>query len=148
MACAAPSSARIYCLIRGLPPQPAAPWTSKCSLACSTTHSRQKTSAEILARLDAEDVPNAKVLSREEMLTSPQVMANELVLASEHPHAGFMREPRPAARFDVTPASIRRPAPALGEHTDEVLQEVGVEDIAALAGGRDPRLSAFFGAFA
>lgn len=93
---------------------------------------KTKTSAEILARLDAEDVPNATILTRDEMVTSPQVEANELVVEYTHPHAGPMREPRPAARFDVTPSSIRRPAPSLGEHTDEVLKEIGVEDIEAL----------------
>ncbi|MCZ6659729.1 MAG: CoA transferase [Gammaproteobacteria bacterium] len=93
---------------------------------------KKKTSAEMLARLDAEDVPNATILSRDEMVTSPQVEANELVVEYTHPHAGPMREPRPAARFDVTPSSIRRPAPSLGEHTDEVLKEIGVEDIEAL----------------
>ena len=93
---------------------------------------KTKTSAEMLARLDAEDVPNATILTRDEMLTSPQVEANELVVEYTHPHAGPMREPRPAAKFDVTPSSIRRPAPSLGEHTDEVLKEIGVEDIEAL----------------
>ncbi len=66
------------------------------------------------------------------MVASPQVEANELIVESTHPHAGPMREPRPAAKFDVTPSSIRRPAPSLGEHTDEVLKEIGVEDIETL----------------
>ena len=93
---------------------------------------KSKTSEEILARLDAEDVPSAKILSRGEMVESAQVIANELLVEHEHPHAGLMREPRPAALFDVTPASIRRPAPALGEHTEEVLEEIGVTDIESL----------------
>jgi crotonobetainyl-CoA:carnitine CoA-transferase CaiB-like acyl-CoA transferase len=93
---------------------------------------KSKTSEEILARLDAEDVPSAKILSRDEMVESAQVIANELLVEHEHPHAGLMREPRPAARFDVTPSSIRRPAPALGEHTEEVLDEIGVTDIGSL----------------
>jgi crotonobetainyl-CoA:carnitine CoA-transferase CaiB-like acyl-CoA transferase len=91
-----------------------------------------KTSAAILAGLDAQDVPNAKILSRDEMVTSPQVAANNLMVESTHPHAGPMREPRPAVLFDVTPSSIRRPAPALGEHTDEVLREIGLTDIESL----------------
>jgi crotonobetainyl-CoA:carnitine CoA-transferase CaiB-like acyl-CoA transferase len=97
---------------------------------------KTKTSEEMLARLDAEDVPSAKILTRDEMVHSPQVEANELLVHTTHPHAGPMLEPRPAARFDVTPSSIRRPAPALGEHTEEVLNEIGVEDIESLRAAR------------
>ncbi|HVN29307.1 MAG TPA: CoA transferase [Candidatus Binataceae bacterium] len=85
-----------------------------------------KSSAEWLARLEAHDVPCAPVYTREEVLRDPQVIANELLVESEHPHAGPMRQPRPAARFEATPAGLHRPAPLLGEHTDEVLQEIGI----------------------
>jgi benzylsuccinate CoA-transferase BbsF subunit len=45
-----------------------------------------------------------------------------------------MRQARPAARFDQTPADLRSAAPLLGEHTDQVLSELGVsqEEIASL----------------
>ena len=85
------------------------------------------TSAEALARLDAEQVPCAPVNSRADVLKDPHVLANELIVVSEHPHAGAMRQPRPAPRFEQTPASIQRPAPTLGEHTDEILRELGVD---------------------
>jgi crotonobetainyl-CoA:carnitine CoA-transferase CaiB-like acyl-CoA transferase len=85
-----------------------------------------KTTAEWLARLEANDVPCAPVLGREEVIRDPQVAANELLVESEHPHGGAMRQPRPAARFDATPAGLHRPAPLLGEHTDEVLRELGI----------------------
>ncbi len=84
------------------------------------------TSAEWLARLEANQVPAAPVLKREQVLTDAQVVANRLIVESEHPHAGPMRQPRPAARFDLTPAEIHRPAPLLGEHSDEVLGEIGL----------------------
>jgi len=87
---------------------------------------RTGSSAQWLARLEAHQVPAAPVLRREQVLDDPQVAANRLIVESEHPHAGPMREPRPAARFDETPAAIRRPAPLLGEHTDEVLAEIGL----------------------
>ena len=85
-----------------------------------------KTSAEWLAKLEANDVPCAPVLSREEVIRNAQVVANELIVESNHPHAGPMRQPRPAARFDKTPAGLHRPAPLLGEHSDEILQELGI----------------------
>ena len=95
---------------------------------------KTRTSAEWLARLEAEDVPCAPVLSREEVIADAQVAANELIVESDHPQAGRMRQPRPAARFEQTPAEIRSPAPLLGEHTDAVLTELGIspEQLAAL----------------
>ncbi len=85
-----------------------------------------RTSAEWLARLDAEQVPCAPTLSREEVISNEQVVANELIVESEHPLIGRTRMPRPAARFTETPAGLRLPAPALGEHTEAVLTELGL----------------------
>ena len=81
-----------------------------------------------LQRLDAEGVPCAPVLSREEILTHPQIEANGLLAEYEHPVAGRIRQPRPAARFDQTPATIRRHAPGLGEHNAELLEELGYNE--------------------
>jgi crotonobetainyl-CoA:carnitine CoA-transferase CaiB-like acyl-CoA transferase len=95
---------------------------------------KTRTSAEWLARLDAEQVPCAPILSRTDLLTDPQIAANALIVEFDHPHVGRMRQARPAARFDGTPAELRSPAPLLGEHTDAVLTELGVssEQLAAL----------------
>ena len=93
-----------------------------------------RTSAEWLEILDAAEVPCAPINSRRDLLSDPQIAANELIVESEHPHAGPIRQTRPAARFDRTPASLERHAPLLGEHTEEVLSEAGLaaEEIAAL----------------
>jgi crotonobetainyl-CoA:carnitine CoA-transferase CaiB-like acyl-CoA transferase len=87
---------------------------------------RTKSSAEWLSAFDAAEVPCAPIQTRAELLTDPQVAANGLIVESDHPHAGRMRQPRPAARFEATPADLRRFAPALGEDTDAVLEEAGV----------------------
>ncbi|NOT53847.1 MAG: CoA transferase [Deltaproteobacteria bacterium] len=87
-----------------------------------------RTSAEWLARLDAEQVPCAPVLRREDLFTDPQIAANHLIVESEHPTVGRMRQPRPAARFEKTPAELRSPAPLLGEHTEAVLAELGLSE--------------------
>ena len=90
---------------------------------------------EWLARLEAEGVPCAPVLTRNEMIGHPQVVANELVQIYEHPQAGAVRQTRPAARFSVTQSGIRYGAPMLGEDSEAILTELGVEasQIAALA---------------
>jgi len=92
------------------------------------------TSAFWLEKLDAEGVPCAPVLDREAVINHEQIRANEILAEYEHPVAGTTRQPRPAARFDRTPAMIRRHAPGLGEHSAELLAELGYDTqrIAAL----------------
>jgi crotonobetainyl-CoA:carnitine CoA-transferase CaiB-like acyl-CoA transferase len=56
------------------------------------------------------------------------VEANGIVVETEHPQAGRLRQARPAARFSATQAKLRRGGPALGEHTEEILAEIGYEE--------------------
>ena len=83
-------------------------------------------SAEILARLTAEDVPCAPILRRQDMLANPQIVENAIIETHEAPGLGQVRQPRPAARFDKSPAAVRSPAPRLGEHGREILSELGL----------------------
>jgi crotonobetainyl-CoA:carnitine CoA-transferase CaiB-like acyl-CoA transferase len=89
---------------------------------------------EWLSRLAANDVPSAPVLRRDDVLTDPQVVFNGLIETIDQPGLGPIRQARPAARFDGTPAAIRAPAPSIGQHTEAVLVELGLApaDIAAL----------------
>ncbi len=89
---------------------------------------------EWLARLSANDVPCAPVLRREDVVTDPQVVHNGLIETIDQPGLGPIRQARPAARFDGTPAAIRGPAPSIGQHTESVLAELGLApaEIAAL----------------
>jgi len=86
---------------------------------------RGRTSAEWIARLDVYDVPCAPVLTRREMLSHPQVVENGIIVETDHPHAGRLRQSRTPARFSATPAEHRRGGPALGGNTREVLAEAG-----------------------
>jgi crotonobetainyl-CoA:carnitine CoA-transferase CaiB-like acyl-CoA transferase len=86
-----------------------------------------RSSAEWLSRLDAHGVPCAPVLERHEVFEHEQVRLNEMVSEYDHPVAGRIRQPRPAARFDKTPAAINRHAPVLGEHTAELLAELDLD---------------------
>ena len=89
---------------------------------------RHDTSAAWLEKLDAAEVPCAPVLTRRELLDDPQVAANGLVVEYEQPGLGRVRQARPAARFERTPSRIRRPAPGIGEHTREILAELGDDE--------------------
>ncbi|HEX3862562.1 MAG TPA: CoA transferase [Stellaceae bacterium] len=82
-------------------------------------------SAEWLDRLTKADVPCAPVLTRNEVIRHPHVAAMQIIAEYDHPTAGRLRQTRAAARFSGTPTAISRGAPALGEHTDEILAELG-----------------------
>ena len=89
---------------------------------------RGRSSAEWLARLEAEDVPCAPILRRREVIDHPQILANETVTETDHPQAGRLRQARAAARFSETPAKHRRGAPRLGEYTREALTGLGLSE--------------------
>lgn len=86
---------------------------------------------EILARLDRETVPSAPILSRTELLDDPQIALNGTLEIIRDETLGEVRQPRPAARFDVTPATARRMAPFLGEHNTVILEELGYPEAEA-----------------
>ncbi|MEA2728430.1 MAG: hypothetical protein QOF70_2905 [Acetobacteraceae bacterium] len=82
-------------------------------------------SQDWLDRLDAAEVPCAPVLRRADVMNNVQVVNNALIELMEQPTLGTVRQARPAARFDRTPARIAGPAPRIGEHTEVVLAEAG-----------------------
>ena len=86
-------------------------------------------SDQIIARLEANDVPCMRVKSRREVLDDPQVVANGIVVEIDQPGLGRLRQARPAALFAGTPSHSPRPAPALGQHTEEILLEVGFDGV-------------------
>ncbi len=85
-------------------------------------------SSEILERLQAEGVPSAPLLDRMELLDNEQILANESIQRINIDGFGEVRQARPAARFSKTPTKLSRPAPKLGEHTHEVLSDIGINE--------------------
>ncbi len=83
------------------------------------------TTAEWLVRLDASDVPCAPILRRGEIIHNEQVVARGLIEEFDQPTVGKVRLPRPAARFDIDEAGIQGPAPLIGQHSRDVLSELG-----------------------
>jgi crotonobetainyl-CoA:carnitine CoA-transferase CaiB-like acyl-CoA transferase len=86
------------------------------------------TTAEWLERLDAADVPCAPILRRGEIIHNEQVVARGIIAEIDQPTVGKVRQPKPAARFEVNEAVIGGPAPRIGEHSREVLVALGYDD--------------------
>jgi len=81
--------------------------------------------AELLARLDAAGVPCGPVKRVEDLFFDEHVLENGIIVELDHPTAGPMWTLGVPFHLSGTPLTIRRPAPLLGQHTDEVLRELG-----------------------
>jgi crotonobetainyl-CoA:carnitine CoA-transferase CaiB-like acyl-CoA transferase len=91
--------------------------------------------ARFLAGAAEFDVPAAAITTLAELPLDPQVVHNEVFAVRQHPTAGSVREPRPAARFSSTPTTMGDHAPSYGQHSDEIAAEVGLDASALRAAG-------------
>jgi crotonobetainyl-CoA:carnitine CoA-transferase CaiB-like acyl-CoA transferase len=82
--------------------------------------------AEWLERLNAAGVPAGPVLDYEQAFQDPHTMAREMVVEADHPQAGRVKMLGIPLKLSATPGSVRRPPPMLGEHTAEVLGDLGL----------------------
>lgn len=90
---------------------------------------KTKTTGQWQEILDNAGVPNGPINSVDKVLEDPQVIARDMIVEVEHPVAGKLKMPGVPIKLSETPGNIRRPAPVLGQHTDEILKELlGLSD--------------------
>ncbi|CAN5840041.1 CaiB/BaiF CoA-transferase family protein [soil metagenome] len=90
--------------------------------------------AEWLAALEAAKVPCGPINDLADVFADPQVIARDMTVRMPHPLSGDVTLVASPMKFSATPVQYRRPPPLLGEHTAEVLSEIGLtaDEIAAL----------------
>ena len=86
---------------------------------------REKTTKEWLHLLDDAGIPAGPLHFTEEMTKDEQAIANGYIVDLDHSLVGGMKMYGPPLKMSETPLEVQRPAPALGEHTDEVLSSIG-----------------------
>ena len=74
--------------------------------------------------LTALDIPCGPVNTIDQVVQDPQVVAREAITEMTHPVLGTVKATDTPIRLSRTPATLDRPAPELGQHTDEALSEL------------------------
>ena len=87
---------------------------------------KRRTKADWLAALEAARVPCGAINDLAEAFADPQVRERGMTVEVAHPLAGTVPLVASPLKLDATPVQYRRAPPLLGEHTDEVLGELGV----------------------
>jgi crotonobetainyl-CoA:carnitine CoA-transferase CaiB-like acyl-CoA transferase len=88
---------------------------------------RSRTRADWLAALEAAKVPCGPINGLDEVFADPQVQHRGMALPVPHPLQPDLRLVASPIKLSATPPVLRRPPPRLGEHTDEVLAELGLD---------------------
>lgn len=92
---------------------------------------------ECQTTFDAHGVPAAKVMATADIAADPHYAARDQILRVESPHHGSLLQPGIVPRLTATPGAVRRPAPTLGQHNDEVYLELLGLSAEELQGYRD-----------
>jgi crotonobetainyl-CoA:carnitine CoA-transferase CaiB-like acyl-CoA transferase len=102
---------------------------------------RRRPAAEWVAACEADGIPAGSVNRLDQAYADPQAQARQMVLELDHPTAGRHRVLGIPVKLSATPGRVRGPAPLLGQHTEEVLRELGysAEEARALHDAGRPR---------
>jgi crotonobetainyl-CoA:carnitine CoA-transferase CaiB-like acyl-CoA transferase len=95
----------------------------------------ERTTADWQALLDLADIPHQKINSIDDLLDDPHLLATGFIAQEEHPSQGRVRTLGNPTTWSGTPLGVMRPAPALGQHSAEILSDAGYSgsEIAAMA---------------
>ncbi len=85
---------------------------------------QSKTTAEWIADLEAAGIPCGPINTIDKAVTDPQVLARDMIVETDHPVAGPVKMAGVPIKMSVTPGSVDTPAPLLGQHTAEILQQL------------------------
>ncbi len=88
------------------------------------------TQAEAVALMEKAEVTVGPIYDASQILQDPHVIDREILADYEDPELGAFPMHHVVPRLDVTPGTIRSPAPTLGQHNREILAETGVDDAA------------------
>ena len=91
---------------------------------------------DVLSRLIAADVLTAPINDIPDVVADPQVRHNEMIVPVEHAELGTFHVTGPPLHMHGTPANVRLAPPVLGQHTSEILVELGyaASDVVGFAG--------------
>lgn len=92
------------------------------------SYTRDQPTEELLSELREEDLWVAEVKTNREVAEDPQVKINEMIVEMEHPDAGSFKTTGFPVKMSETPGELRQHPPNLGEHSREVLAEMGYDD--------------------
>ncbi|MFB6296316.1 MAG: CaiB/BaiF CoA transferase family protein [Halobacteriales archaeon] len=103
------------------------------------SHTREEEAETLVERLSEADVQAVEVADLSEVEDNPQVQHNDMIIEIDHPEVGSYKTVGFPVEMSETEETVRYPPPSVGEHTEEVLEEIGysADDISAVTGVSD-----------
>jgi formyl-CoA transferase len=87
-----------------------------------------QTRSHWLDALEAEDIPCGPINDYEEVMNDPHLQSRDMIVETNHPSLGCIKTLGTPIKMSATPLTPGRPAPLLGQHTDEVLRQFGYSE--------------------